>query len=272
MKKLFWISAIVYLFIAAFAYLLLYKPFIPNNNVETIVFDTIPQQNFKINNQQEIIKSNDWAGRSTHFGFMKVLERYNDSAKNKQYVGFDFYKSNHPRNDYYITEDKNFIKYYNVHARKPIVEEIPYRIIKNKKSTGAELLFEISADKSETLFKLNIVYLFLAIFIMFYVFIVLPFVVLKNIAGGKPFVQKNILYTRIIGGITVLIPVIYIVGITVIHAVLNNKYSVGRFLHIPYGEILYDKIVSIVAGAAVLLLSHAFDKGNKIEEEQNLTV
>jgi hypothetical protein len=117
---------------------------------------------------------------------------------------------------------------------------------------------------------LNILF-FVNIFLWVFLFIGLSLQILINISRGNAFNKKNILYLKIIAYAMLAWAVLRIAGPYFLR-LLFGKMIPSEFELLPVGQTLIKNLNLLFIGIALFLVAKAFQRGFKLQQEQDLTV
>jgi hypothetical protein len=120
---------------------------------------------------------------------------------------------------------------------------------------------------SGLVYALVLLYVFIAIFC----FLGLPAQVLINISRGKPFEPRNIGYLRIMSLALFLQVILSLISPYVLHLFFRNRIP-PEFELKPFLPLLFNNTYQVVAALAILLIAKAFQRGYKLQQEQDLTI
>lgn len=168
-----------------------------------------------------------------------------------------------PDSLHYVNSGRDSVSFSH-YARKPI----PFRYAAASNALLIPIPEKLYHILSIVLFALFIVYIAVYVFC----FIGLPFQVLLNISKGRPFERKNILYLKAMSFVLAASVFLGVMLSYLAHLIISR--------HIPgeitrnstfFGELM-DKLHYFVAAGVLFIIAKAFQRGHKLQNEQDLTI
>lgn len=199
-----------------------------------------------------------------------------DSKKASHYVRSTAYYLKEDDFQFFSKNGRNYIKYTvwdkkegDVRSGYTAVTETPVKLVKEENNTDWTILFPVSGSMN----VLHVVFPIVAAFLMvagLIFYLQKPLKILLNISRGDAFSDYNIKNLYNIAWFTLLVGLLSGVIKIVVH--LLFKSQVPEQLSFSYYIALMTGSEAYIAALVILLVAKAFDDGQKLQEENDLTV
>lgn len=115
------------------------------------------------------------------------------------------------------------------------------------------------------------IWFFVLLFYSILVLLILPIFILLSISGGKVFTARNILGLKIIAYSLLFFTALKISEPFILHAIFKAKIP-NEMRQMSFREILNDSLPLVIITLIVFLIWKAFQKGFKLQQQEDLTV
>ncbi len=142
-------------------------------------------------------------------------------------------------------------------------------VVTNNPAHGITVLMPVSKKVYSQVSVFSLALASVAMIAGFWLFIILPFRILRNIANGKPFIEKNIIHLRRIGWGIIWVCLSLATVPLLIRWIMAS--SIPKDIYYPFWESLFDYRWLLFLGICVLIIAKAFTKGYYLQEHKDLT-
>jgi len=266
------------------------------NNAEGGVIDgSDPQFDVYSNLMDSFNRIREWnknrlrgsgAGVSTpFFGVRHIYEcdscnsfdskKFKSEYKNKYFIQLNGFTLK-PFAGFFINKDKYFVNHIiwdridSGHPSEKTETSLRYLPGSLDFTTDSALLIPISKKSYLILEKVVEVLSIILILFLLYTFYVLPAKVLVSIASGQPFTKKNIKRLNVTGWVLLISAILPQLILITIEWIMRNR--IPDEIYYPFLLSILDHRLILIAGLVVLLISNAFKRGYKLQQEQDLTI
>lgn len=178
-----------------------------------------------------------------------------------------------------IEKDKYFINYtvwdtiYDNGNRigHPETKEtkVRYAVSKSGEKSGS-LLIPVSEKKYKLYKILVITFSIICILAFLIIIVIMPIRFLINVANGNPFNKMNVLTLKILGWALIATFLLQTLIPLLIQLMIRNL--VPKEIYFPFLLSLNDHRMLLIIGTIILLIAGAFNRGYKLQQEQDLTI
>lgn len=244
--------------------------------------DSLPHYQYKriedslkaIYDKQVIVNEGRFMSGSSFGMFGVQTTKGSPYESDKWYISLYGYHLKDPSSDFFInngTYNLAVVKWLTRTGdhREGIYErkQIPVRFNKSKDT----ILIPMSRAQYNVLSPIVSLLPLLLIGIFFYFLVGLPAVVLINISKGKAFSEKNIAMLNT-STMAMLVYTLVAIFIPYIIRLAFQSRIPGDFTQVSFADAIFDNLGNIIVCIAFFLITKAFKRGYKLQEDQDLTI
>jgi hypothetical protein len=187
---------------------------------------------------------------------------------------------------FFIQNNKNYIEYVrfdsvqntNGNTKKigtKMYEETPILFLTenfNQSPRKTKLCIPITKDQYNTYYTIFHIFFFISVVLTIVITIGMPLVIVLNIAKGLAFVPQNILYLKIISFSCLISGSIDVLFSYIVHFIFRNQIPQSFEIDKNIVNGVFDNLYSFFFAIAIFIVSKAFQKGAKLQEQNDLTI